>query len=305
MAVFAHVVTFMQFVRAVNTSYSRFRTSSLAPLVAVLNDPAGTTLQVVAEIVRIRGLPDAVYVNKANKYKKALHYLQRMYPVPRAQWVPLYAQRARAVRYTQAAMPVAFNPLGPGMYNQTHRIHPVCQWEGAPNPLSVEDFIYTTAGAVGVVMIHLTGTPNGIYERVDGMRVVDHMKSVLTAIEYRNGGVCALNIGAAPLCPDLQAEFNLCANMLVIELGARHMGGVHAAFNTFVTGFATIVVMGFDADICVRANLFGTAEHVAGSAVGASSVAPLTTQADVITSRAMLVTVGQISGVEYGLIQGL
>ena len=67
----------------------------------------------------------------------------------------------------------------------------------------------------------------------------------------------------------------------------------------------TIVVMGFDSDICVRANMFGSQEYAANPVVGMSSLPPLTSQADVVTSRALLVTVGTVNGAEYGVLSGL
>ena len=302
---YLQTAAFLQMVRAANPTYSRVKTSSLAPLVAILNSPNGTANQVVAAINRIKATADPVYVNKANKYKNALHFLQRTYPVPLGQWVTLGAARARAARYTQAAMPPAFNPLGPGMYNGVQRLRPANQWEGAAAQ-SVEDFIYTAPGPVGAVLIHVDGHQNGMDVVVDGMRVIDHMKATLRAVQHRGGGACALHIGnTPPVLPALQVEFNACvANRVVVnEQGHRHMGGFHAAFNNFVAGYATVVVMGFDADVCVRANLFGTTEHPANAVVGTPALTPITAQADVVTSRAVLVTMGVIQQAEYGVLQ--
>jgi hypothetical protein len=303
---YAQTAAFLQMVRATNPSFSRFKTSSLAPLVAILNNPNGNVNQVVAAITQLRAQADATYVNKANKYKNALHFLQRTYPVPQGQWVSLGGQRARAVRYTQVAMPAVFNPLGPQMYGAQQRLQPPSQWEGAMAQ-SVEDFVYSAAGSVGVVLIHLDGFQNGMHELVDGMRVIDHMKSILVAVHHRGGNACALHIGnTPPVLPALQVEFDAFANRVVVnEQGQRHMGGFHAAFNQFVTAYQTVVVMGFDADICVRANLFGTLEYPANSVNGTSALRPITAQADVVTSRALLVTVGVINALEYGLIRNL
>jgi len=305
MPAFPQTATFLQMVRAANPTYSRVKTSSLAPLITILNSPNGSVNQVVAAINQIKAAPDQVYVNKANKYKNALHFLQRTYPVPVGQWVALGAARSRAARYTQVAMPPTFNPLGPGMYNAVQRLQPASQWEGVAAQ-SVEDFIYRAPGPVGAVLIHVDAHQNGMDVVVDGMRVIDHMKAALRAIQHRGGGACALHIGnTPPVLAALQVEFNACvANRVVVnEQGHRHMGGFHAAFNNFVTGYATVVVMGFDADVCVRANLFGTTEHPANAVVGASAVTPITAQADVVTSRAVLVTMGVIQQAEYGVIQ--
>jgi hypothetical protein len=275
-------------------------------LVAILNSPTGNAIQVATAINQIKAAADPVYINKANKYKNALHFLERTYPIPLGQWVTLGAQRSRAVRYTHVPMPPAFNPYGPTMYNVVARLQPASQWEGVAAQ-SVEDFIYTAAAPVGAVLIHMDAQQNGMDVMVDGMRVIDHIKSVLRAIQHRAGGVCALHIGnTQPVLPALQTEYNAIANRIAVnEPGFRHMGGFHAAFNNFVTGFATVVVMGFDADVCVRANLFGATEYPANAVLGTSAITPIAAQSDIVTSRAVLVTTGTIQQAEYGLIQGL
>jgi hypothetical protein len=308
MPAFPHVATFLQRVNAVNPTYSRFKNSSLTPLVAILNNPAGTAVQVATAITQVRNVADATFGNKANKYKSALHYLQRLYPIPQPQWVALGAVRSRAVRYTQTALPNPFNAHGPNIYNPsfTQRLQPPSLWEGI-TAQSVEDFIYRSAAPVGAVLIHMDAHQPGMDKVVDGMRVVDHIKSVLRAIQHRGGGVCALHIGATPpVCPALAPEYNACANRVAVnELGHRHMGSFHAAFNNFVTRYATVVVMGFDADVCVRANLFGAPEYAANAVAGDSSLPPLTSQNDIVTSRALLVATGPLQAAEYGLIRGL
>lgn len=308
MPAFPNVAVFLQLVRAANPTYSRFKTSSLAPLLTVLNSASGTAGEVAAAITNLVNHPDAHHVNKANKYKTALHYLQRSYPIPQGQWVALGAARSRAVRYTQTPIPPVFNPYGPNMYNANlfTRLQAACQWEGNP-ARSVEDFVYTAPAAVGAVLIHLDAVQLGMNDMIDGMRVVDHMKSVLKAIRHRNGGVCALHIGhTPPVCAALQPDFNAFpAPVPVNELGHRHMGSFHLAFRNFVTSYPTVVVMGFDASICVRGNLFGANEYPAPPVVlGTSSLPPITGLADVVTSRALLVSVGAINGQEYGLING-
>ena len=275
-------------------------------MVDILKSPAGNTAQVINAIKNVRNAQDAVYGTKALKYKTALHYLQRTYPVPQAQWVKLGASpRSRAARYSQTGIPIPFNPYGPTMFNAITRLQPAVQWEGSAR--SVEDFVYKTGAAVGAVLIHLDAIQPGMHTVIDGMTVVDHMKSVLKAVNFRGGGACALHIGATPpVCADLAPEFNAFgAPVAVNELGNRHMGSLHAAFNNFVGQYATIVVMGFDSDICVRANLFGAPEYPANPVVGTSSLPPLTGQVDVVTSRALLVTVGTIGVAEYGLLSGL
>ena len=305
-----HKTEFLRLVRVANPTYNRVKTSSLAPLITVLDSATGNAAQVAAAITNIRAAADATYVNKANKYRQALTYLQRTYPVPLGQWVPLGASRARAVRYTQAPMPLNFNPHGPGMYNNVQRVVPASAWEGAVAQ-SVEDFIYRSIVPVGAVLIHVDAHQGGMDTLIDGVTVLTHMKRVLRAIADRGWGACALHIGATPpVLPALQPEFNACpAHPAVNETGHRHMGGAHAAFNNFVTGYATVIMMGFDADVCVRANLFGATEYPVNPLGGppapnTPALAPVCTQADVVTSRAVLVTPGTIGIADYGPIVG-
>lgn len=296
----------MALVNAANPTFGRFAPlvgSSLGPLIAVLNSPNCSAAAITNAITALRNQADPLHINKANKYKNALHFLQRVYPIAPAQWVPLGAHRSAAVHYAQTAMPAIFNPLGPGMYNAVTRLTPVCTAVATPSQ-TVEDFIYTSPAPVGVVMIHMSAYQNGMYQLIDGKRVIDHMNSVLRAARHNHGNACALVINATSVCADLAVEFNAFGNaVLVNETGNYHMGGAQPAFNNFVALYPTIVVMGFDASICVRGNLFGTTEHTS-TALGANSITPLTAQANVVTSRALLVETGSVTGPEYGLLTG-
>jgi hypothetical protein len=306
MPAYAQINAFLQIVTATNPTYSRVKTSSLAPLVAILRDVNGTAAQVTGAIATLRGRQDAAYGNKANKYKKALNFLQRTYPIAQNQWAALGATRSRAIRFTQTPMPATFNPYGPDMHRNFQRLQPASQWVG-PHVSSVEDFVYQSAAPVGAVLIHVDAVQGGMQTLIDGMTVIDHMKSVLTAIRHRNGNVCALHIGnTQPVCQALQPEFNaFAAPVAVNEPGHRHMGSVHAGFRNFIGQYQTVVVMGFDASICVRGNLFGATEYPHPPvALGTSSLPPITSLANVVTSRALLVSMGAINGAEYGAING-
>ena len=54
MPAFPQTAAFLQMVRAANPTYSRVKTSSLAPLITILNSPNGSVNQVVAAINQIR-----------------------------------------------------------------------------------------------------------------------------------------------------------------------------------------------------------------------------------------------------------
>lgn len=83
---------------------------------------------------------------------------------------------------------------------------------------------------------------------------------------------------------------------------------------TFLTAaISAVVVMGFDADICVRANVFGCPElnedgYDVGSAPAPAAdptlVRALVNEKDVITSRPMLLT-GGTNPIQGGLIEAV
>ncbi len=115
-----------------------------------------------------------------------------------------------------------------------------------------------------------------------------------------------------PVCGQLQTEVNLFPGNLttsVNETGNAHMGNRHQAFRDFVNNNGTMIVMGFDANVCVRANLFGAEEYYDDNIGNAhKTVPPIVSMADVVTSRAMLVSATPIAPIqhqgEYGALLG-
>jgi hypothetical protein len=75
----------------------------------------------------------------------------------------------------------------------------------------------------------------------------------------------------------------------VADGAAEHSAFHDPAYQGWVTqaGVDTVVVMGFDADICVRGNVFGVAEEVAG-ALPRRVVPALINFVDVLTARPLL-----------------
>ena len=75
-------------------------------------------------------------------------------------------------------------------------------------------------------------------------------------------------------------------------------------YRTFAAAHNNVVVMGFDANICVNANLFGSRETMPDG----SFIPPLTSMTNVVTSRAVLATTGAIypfhNQGEYGVLNG-
>ncbi len=293
---------FLQRVHQANTRYERVKRSSLRPLLAILNNHTGTSQQVRQAIATLAATADANYRNKANKYKEALYFLQRTYPIAPGQRISVNPQASRAVLYNRTAMPPNFNAYGHGMYHNTAR---VVSLNNMMNK-TVEEYLYTVPGHKGIVLIHLGSFQAPMSTRIDGWPVLSHMKSVLRVARDVNCNICVLHMGGNPeVCPELANEVNAFGNRVVVhEVGNHHMGNHHQAFRNFVRRHSSVVVMGFDADICVRANLFGTTEYFPDH----RTVPPIISMTNVITSRALLVTTGTINPVghqgEYGQLYG-
>jgi hypothetical protein len=304
----------MRLVRLSNPTYERmplFGRSVLRPLIAILKDPNGTANQVVQAIDNLTRTADAQYRNKANKYKEALYFLQHDYPIPTVNRVSINPQASEAVRFTQTPVPPGFNQFGPAMYGHTDRLVA----PSASLHQTIEEFIYTApaipAVNIGIVMIHLGAFQQSMLDRYDGWRVLDHMNSVLRVGWNCHCDLCILHMGAQPeVCPELDPEVSYFFHRVTVhELGHAHMGNSHPSFLQFMQTHNPVVVMGFDANICVRANLFGTNEYMPHIGPGPdphTPVPPIVSVTDVVTSRAVLVCNGPIYPVnhqgEYGVL---
>lgn len=304
-----HGRAFEQLARNANPHFERFARSSLRPLMNLLRSGHDTPHQVRQAFHLIARTPDVRFPSKAIKYKGALNYLLQTYPVG------LVAQgcsvggsiKANAARFNQTAIPAAFDPL-------VLRLVAPCAWVQP----TVEDYIIRRAAAeqIGVLIIHMEGRQPGMDTPIDGWQVIDHMKSVLRVANRAGLPLFVLdlqgNLVLDELRPAVTAFGAAGANRLThVTVHPQHSAFHSAAFTPWLGGKQTVVVMGFDADICVRANLFGVNEPApAGQRVGLNGVvAPLVGRVAVVTSRAMLVTGGTISPVnhhgEYGLLYGL
>ena len=111
---------------------------------------------------------------------------------------------------------------------------------------------------------------------------------------------------ANPVCAELQATANAFeGRKRDLHITPEHMSGCSAIYRNFAANHDHVVVMGFDADVCVNANLFGAPEEMPDG----SFVPPLTSMTHVVTSRALLAMQGQIfpfdNRGEYGVLNGL
>lgn len=175
---------------------------------------------------------------------------------------------------------------------------------------TVEEYLYTANERVGIVIIHMGKSQPAMFDRRDGWTVLSHMKSVLRAASIKGNDICVLHLDENPVCCELAEDVEnfgkKVGRLNIRETGNSHMGGRHEEFRNFVTQHDIVVVMGFDANVCVKANLFGTKEYYVDTQDEHATVPPILSQANVVTSRALLVGHGVINHCEaYGELSGI
>lgn len=270
---------FMQLVNAANPKFEKWKKSSLRPLINVLNDINGTFTQAQQALA---ALPAA----KATKYRKALYYLLGTYPglAPFAASITFAnLGKLNAARFTQTALPNSYNPDLPAL----NRVMPPSAFLN----LTVEQYLFINP-ATGIVLIHMSDHDAGMDEIFEGETCLEHIKSVLRVAKKMGCDVCALFMkDDLPVLAALDTEYKAFkSHKKVTEVLEKklHMGTTNQNFLTFLQKHPTVVVIGFDGTICVPANMFGSAEK----AFDGNWARPLTTVANVVTSRAMIVSTG-------------
>jgi len=277
MAAYQNIQTFIQRAKNVNPNFERFKQSSLRPLIAVLRDINGSLTQVRAALA---ALPPV----KANKYKEAIYYLlgdyPGLWPFPRSvNFGPL--DKLNAAEFSKTDLPQGYNPARP----QFDRIVAPSRFLN----LTVEQYLISNPGT-GVILIHLSGHDAGMDMVFNGEKCINHIKSVLRVANDNKRDLCILYMEEPPVLAALQDEVAASANKTHVLVKEQHMGARHPWFLGFAQRHSHVVVMGFDATICVEANLFGAEEKMEDG----SLVPPLATLSNVVTSRAVLVTTGTI-----------
>lgn len=267
----------MDLAKAANPTFERVRKSSLRPLINVLSSNNGNAQQVRTALT---GIPPA----KANKYKKALNYLLRTYPdlaqyAASVNFAPL--GKLDAAEFTRTDLPGDFDPGAP----KFDRIVTKSKFLG----ITVEQFLLANADA-GVILIHLSGHDKGMDLVFGGETCLNHIKSVLHVARKMGRDVCCLYMEEPPVLPALEEELGGIKNKVMVLEKRQHMGVRQKAFLEFAQKHDHVVVMGFDATICVEANLFGAPDKMDDG----SFALPLTTITNVVTSRAVLVCTGTI-----------
>jgi hypothetical protein len=285
MAVYAQVANFMIQVRSANLNYERFTRSSLRPLLAVLNNVNGTAQQVCQAIA-------ALPADKTLRYLDPLYYLLSNYPglpanaATNLNLAPL--SKTEAHYYSQVPMPGNFNPAGP----QAGRVFATTQ-NILPLGLTLEQYIIENHALVGVLLIHLSDVVVGMELMFNGRSTLTHIKSVIRVARLMGCPLCCLTMKAtADVCAPLAPEYNQVGGRVrVLEPRTHTSNDVN--FTTFVAAQQNLVVMGFDADVCVFANVFGSNEPNPGPAFRP----PLLTQTNIVMSRAALVSNRNISSI--------
>ncbi len=277
MPAYANIQNFMQRARAVNSHFEWVKTSSLRPLINVLNDVNGSLQQV-------RNALTALLPAKSVKYKTALYYLLGTYPGLSAypnsiNFGPL--GKLNAAQFPITNLP---NPYDPS-YPTLDRIVPASNFLN----MTVEGYIISNP-ATGVILIHLSSHDNGMNEIFNGEKCIDHVKSVLRVASDNNCDLCILYMTNPPVLPALQPEVNAFNNPTLVLEPQVHMGTAKQQFLTFAQNHNHVVVMGFDGTVCVPANLFGVADRDFNH----GWARPLTTVSNVVTSRAVVVSTGTI-----------
>jgi hypothetical protein len=283
MAVYADVANFMIQVRAANPNYERWGRSSLRPLLAVLNNANGTAQQVCQAIA-------ALPADKTLRYLDPLYYLLSNYPGLPANAVTnlnlnlTLLSKTAAHRYPQVSMPGNFKPDGP------QSGHVFATTKTTPLNRTLEQYIIENHAVVGVLLIHLSDWVKGMELMFDGRATLTHINSVIRVARLMGCELCCLTMNAnADVCAELVSEYNQIGHRVKVLEPTTHTSS-DLKFTTFIARQENLVVMGFDAAICVFANVFGSNDRDQGA-----FRPPLLTQTNIVMSRAALVSDGNIS----------
>ncbi len=301
---------FMAKVTAANSHFERKKTSSLRVLIDLLLDPKGAAHTVGAVLRQIS-------VAKQKKYWQALLYLRQTYPA-----LPIIALQGgsnlgklNAAKFEKnLVLPASWNEDFSGGPGANKLMKKVGYGEDAPYQFqreiaansnafinkTLEQYIYENSATVGGVLIHMGSHVDSLDYLVGGVSHCNHLISVIEALAVANAPLCILLQNTDTVCGSLRAAVAKCTTTVVRE-GTGHMGGKNDAFQLFVQSKTTMIMMGYDGDVCVGANSFGTGELTAAGKL----VVPVIHQANIVTSRAVLVTNGVLNKVDkWGVLLG-
>lgn len=286
---------FMALLEAVNPTIksglkaSIFGKSALQPLVALLNDPGCTAEKLC---LAVEALPPATVA----KYGIPLNYVLANFPRLTLSGIRVEDVRNQPIRQAEAAI-FRKSPMPPGFHPDNSKgkgvfVIPPSAFLG----MSIVKCLLTDPKDTGLLLIHLGhAKSNGLEERFNGRTTLEYMTSVLRVARLVDCPVTVLSMakdGEEHLCPVLLREFMLVdpPRRLVIHEPKLHTATNNPAMVEFLQRQKRLVVMGFDATICVFANVFGSMERMGG--LDERLRPPLLTFADVIMSRATLACKG-------------
>jgi|GEM_PF-2462310 len=293
---YEQVVAFVAEAKRANPTLGRFKTSSLQALINLLRIDTTSELQVRQAL---QALPAA----KVAKYRDALWYLLATYPAIQVVDLPVGLARqgtSNSARFTRTALPHNYNPAyNPVPPNKSVRNSPPSAWLN----MAPEQWLLSTPGTKGILLIHLSSFQAPMNMVFNGRSGLAHMNSVLRIGRLVDADLLCLHMRDNPVCAQLADAANAFgARKQDLLIPDHHMGGRDAIYTTFAASHTNVLVMGFDANICVNANLFGANEHLPNG----HFVPPLTSLTNVVTARTLLVTSGVIyppnNSAEYGVL---
>ena len=276
MPAYARLADFRALVTEAHPGF-RLAASSLRPLFETLNDVNGQAAQVVSAI-------NAIPYAKRTRYRQALYFLAATYPALNRHLLFWPAPgRANAALYVRKAMPVPAS-------QELRDYRPIVP-DSALLGKSVEAYLLNTE-RVGVIVVHMEGVQPGFDTQVEGTSVISHITSVLRVAREMGHPICALTQRNLPLVAPLDGVVNGYLGYQAINVPDGHMGSSAAAYRAFAAACDCVVVCGFDADVCVMANIFGAPEREASLRPGepGAYLRPLVSICDVVTARSIVVT---------------
>ncbi|TDO99431.1 hypothetical protein [Marinomonas balearica] len=284
---YRHYADFMRLVRHANSHFETHLPSGIHQLIEVLNDDSCT-------LSRVQDALSNVNATRIRKYREALWFLKASYPGLGQRRLSIgELGKAEATKYTRAPLTASYNP----------EVIPPVRHKPQSNKLgkTVEEWLLDFNGSVSIILIHLSDYVANMDDVFNERKSVDHMKSVLRIGNMKGADVACLHIKSTPLCMELETEVQKYGTRRQnFRTPRHHMGTTNALFRAMCVSKDAVIVMGFDANVCVNANMFGTSDKDANDVLAT----PITALTNVITSRSLLVTDGVIcpamGGTEWG-----
>lgn len=252
---------------------------------------------IVSAIKALADVKDNTHTNKQRKYRKAIRHLEDTFPIPQDKRVWRGMEAVKYLREpTRPSVIFKDNNID---YSSLKLIKTTLQRIG----VSVEDYMEDNSNTTRMLLIHLGQPQEDMNHKWDGATALQHMNSVISKAAQKGVPICILrdphsgvrgqNVPKPvdAVCDGLRHAIGQVPgnNVWVADGGGQHSAFHDPKFQGWVDleEVKTVIVMGFDADICVRGNVFGVSEKAEG--VNPPSLVPaLLNFADVLTSRPLL-----------------